>query len=202
MFVNFDKLMDKEISALKKQGVKPKLLLHSCCAPCFSGCIHRLTQTFEVIVYFYNPNIDGVEEYVKRAEEQKRLCLEFGLECIVEDYNSKEFFDNVKGYEECLEGGDRCGVCFELRLENTAKKAKRLACEYFATTLTLSPLKNAQRINAIGDKIGEKIGVKYLVSDFKKKGGYQISLERSKEYSLYRQNYCGCVFSKNKNPNR
>ncbi len=202
MFVNFDKLMDKQITTLKKESKKLRLLLHSCCAPCFSGCIHRLSQAFNLTTYFYNPNIDGVDEYYKRAEEQKRLCNDLSVDLIIEEYNSQEFFELVKGYEECLEGGDRCAICFELRLRKTAKKALELGYEYFATTLTLSPLKNAQRINAIGEKLADEIGVNYLVSDFKKKGGYQLSIEMSKHYSLYRQNYCGCVFSKNKNPNR
>lgn len=201
MFVNYDKLMEKEISLLKKQTVKPKLLLHTCCAPCFSGCIHRIKDVFDLTSFFYNPNMDGCTEYFRRAEEMTKLGEILGVKTIIEEYDSEPFFEAVKGLEQCFEGGERCFKCFELRLLKTAEKAKAMGFDYFATTLTLSPLKNVEKLNEIGNKVSEQVGVKYLPSDFKKKDGYKISLEMSREHDLYRQNYCGCVFSKNKNPN-
>ncbi len=198
---NYNRLMEKTLQEIKKQGAKPTLLLHACCAPCASACIERLKDYFALTVYFYNPNIDGVEEYHKRARELQRFCDDFGVDCIVEDYNSKEFYSVVKWLEEEKEGGKRCSVCYALRLKKATEFAKQNGYEYITTTLTISPLKDAQRLNEIGGALSQKIGVKFLPSDFKKKGGYLRSIELSREYGLYRQNYCGCEFSKHSSPN-
>lgn len=198
--VNFNKEMEKTLSRLHSAKNKPRLLLHACCAPCASACIERINDYFDLTVFFYNPNMDSLKEYEKRAEETKRLCDAFGVNCVVCERDEKSFYSAVKGFEDCLEGGARCEICFRLRLSKTAEYAAMNGYDYFATTLTLSPLKNAELLNEIGEESGKKSGVSYLVSDFKKKGGYLRSIELSREYGLYRQNYCGCVFSKNKNP--
>ena len=196
MSVNFDIFMEKQISAIDRRENKPTLLLHICCAPCFTGCIERLTPAFDVKVFYYNPNVDTKQEFELRRDEQMRICKEFGVKFLAKGFEPQEFFSLVKGYENLPEGGDRCAICFRLRLEKTVELAQKKAFEYFATTLTLSPLKNAEKINSIGIDLQERYGVKYLRSDFKKRGGYQRSIELSKVYGLYRQNYCGCVFSK------
>lgn len=198
--INFDKQTEAIKAAVKKSGAGQKLLLHCCCAPCFSGCVHRLTDVFDVTAYFYNPNMDGAGEYYKREEELKRLCAALGVKEESETYDPYEFLNAIKGDEDRPEGGARCDICYALRLDKTAEKAAREGYDYFATTLTLSPLKDAARLNAAGEAAALKYGVKYLPSDFKKRGGYQVSIAMSREYGLYRQNYCGCVFSKNKNP--
>ncbi len=198
---NYNRLMEKTLQEIKKHGAKPTLLLHACCAPCASACIERLKDFFTLTVYFYNPNIDGVEEYHKRACELQRFCDEFGVDCVIEDYNSNEFYSVVKGLEEEKEGGKRCSVCYALRLKKATEFAKQQGYEYITTTLTISPLKDAQRLNEIGGALSQNIGVKFLPSDFKKKGGYLRSIELSREYGLYRQNYCGCEFSKHSSPN-
>ena len=194
--VNYDAKMLKEIESLGEK--KEKLLLHSCCAPCSSATIERLKEYFDLTVYYYNPNIDGEEEYNKRANEQIRLCKLLGVNCIIEKFSSNDFYDKVKGLEKEIEGGSRCEKCFTLRLEKSAFFAKNNGYKYFATTLTISPLKNAKLINEIGERLGEQVAVKYLPSDFKKHGGYLRSIQLSKEYNLYRQDYCGCEFSKKK----
>ena len=193
---NYNRLMEGVIADLKKNKKRPKLLLHSCCAPCSSACIERLKDAFDLTVYYYNPNIDTISEYNARKEEQQRLCKELQINCIVEDHLQADFYTAVNGKEDLPEGGARCTICYELRLKKTAKKAIELGYEYFATTLTVSPLKDADRLNSIGERIQEELSIKYLPSDFKKKGGYQRSIELSREYNLYRQNYCGCEFSK------
>lgn len=193
---NFDLSMQKVINSHRESGEKPKLLLHACCAPCSSTCLERIKDFFDITVYFYNPNMDTEEEFNLRKEEQIRLCELLGVNYIIENYCNKDFLSVVKGLEKEKEGGKRCEKCFFLRLTKTAETAKEKGFDYFATTLTLSPLKNAEKINAIGREIEKNIKVKYLPSDFKKKGGYLRSIELSKEYNLYRQNYCGCVFSK------
>lgn len=193
--------MEKIISENKKAHKKPTLLLHSCCAPCSSACLERLAGAFDLTVYYYNPNIDGAAEYEKRSGEQERLCAAFGVKVIVENYNPEEFYSAVAGLEDQPEGGKRCEKCFYLRLYKTALYAREKGFDYFSTTLTLSPLKNAELLNEIGNTVAQKSGVRFLPSDFKKRGGYLRSVELSAEYGLYRQNYCGCVFSKNKNPN-
>ena len=196
MNLNFDREMENVISQIKEKGVKPNLLLHACCAPCASSCVERLKEHFEITLYFYNPNMDSQNEYFLRAEEIKKLAERFSVDYIIEEYEQDVFYSAVTGLEQEKEGGRRCDKCFELRLMQTAKKAKEINAEYFATTLTVSPLKNANLINKIGVDINKEQGVEYLVSDFKKKNGYIRSIEISKELNLYRQNYCGCKFSK------
>lgn len=197
---NFQKEMDKLIEQNKKDGLTPSLLLHSCCAPCSSYVLEYLSQYFSITVLYYNPNISPKEEYICRLNEEKRLIKEMSFKNPVKildcDYNVDEFFAVAKGVEKEPEGGKRCEKCFDLRLDFTAKTAKENGFDYFATTLTISPLKNANLINEIGEKLAEKYSVKYLCSDFKKKEGYKRSITLSKEYNLYRQNYCGCIFSK------
>lgn len=196
--VNYDKEMLKIKSAAEKEGKRLKLLLHVCCAPCSSAAIEKLKDFCDVTAYFYNPNLDGEIEFTKRKDEAARLCKEWNIPFVFEDYNAADFFDAVKGYEDFPEGSKRCFICYKLRIEKTAEYAKNNNFEYFTTSLTLSPLKNAEKINAIGFELQEKYGVKFLPSDFKKRNGYLRSIELSKTYGLYRQNYCGCEFSKNK----
>lgn len=196
--VNYDLEMEKIISEIKEAGAKPTLLMHACCAPCSSACLTRIKDFFDITVYYYNPNIDSEEEYNKRAKEQEKLCASLNVKVSIENYNSGEFYGAAKGLEKEPEGGSRCEKCFYLRLKKTAEKAKERCLDYFTTTLTLSPLKNADLLNKLGEKISDETGVKWLPSDFKKRGGYQKSIELSREYGLYRQNYCGCVFSKSK----
>ena len=193
---NADKFLQSEIQKNKQAKIRPTLLLHSCCAPCFTGCIEKIKDDFNVTVLFFNPNMDSKKEFEIRCAEQVRICDKFDVKCKIVDYNHQEFLDVVKGKEQVAEGGSRCEDCFNLRLKKTAEIASENNFDYFATTLTLSPLKNAEKINRIGEFIGEEIGVKYLPSDFKKRGGYQRSIELSKQLNLYRQNYCGCEFSK------
>lgn len=201
MKINYQKELDKLIEKNKKEGIVPSLLLHSCCAPCSSYVIEYLSDYFNITVLYYNPNIGEEEEYIKRRNEQKRFIKElktkYPVSFIDGDYNPDEFFTTVKGLENEPERGKRCSICFSLRLSYTAKIAEEKSFDYFATTLTLSPLKNAEVINNIGS--GIKCRSEYLPSDFKKKEGYKRSIILSKEYNLYRQNYCGCVFSKRKN---
>ena len=192
--INYDEQMQKIINSLE---TKPKLLLHSCCAPCSTACIDRLKDVFDLTVFYYNPNIDTDEEYTKRAEEQQKYCAELGVKIIACDHDSQDFYDTVKGFESEKEGGKRCEKCFALRLKKTVERAEKEGFNYFATTLTVSPLKNAELINTIGYSL-QTGKVKYLPSDFKKQGGYQKSVKISKEKNMYRQNYCGCVYSKNR----
>ncbi|MGN0535426.1 MAG: epoxyqueuosine reductase QueH [Eubacterium sp.] len=198
--VNYQKELDKIIDRNKREDALPSLLLHSCCAPCSSYTIEYLSDYFKIMVLYYNPNISPREEYEKRKAEQIRLINSLPVKNKVDfldcDYDSSEFFDIAKGYENCKEGGERCFRCYELRLRETAKKAKEKGFDYFCTTLSISPLKNAQKINEIGLKLQGEYGVSWLPSDFKKREGYKRSIELSREYNLYRQNFCGCVFSK------
>ncbi len=198
--VNYQKELDKIIDRNKREDALPSLLLHSCCAPCSSYTIEYLSDYFKITVLYYNPNISPREEYEKRKAEQIRLINSLPVKNKVDfldcDYDSSEFFDIAKGYENCKEGGERCFRCYELRLRETAKKAKEKGFDYFCTTLSISPLKNAQKINEIGLKLQGEYGVSWLPSDFKKREGYKRSIELSREYNLYRQNFCGCVFSK------
>ncbi len=174
-----------------------RLLLHSCCAPCSSYCLFEVAPHMQTSVLYYNPNLDSEEEYLHRKREQIRLLKETGLADLVDcDYSPEEYYAAVRGLENEKEGGARCEKCFALRLSRTAEEAKRRGYDFFATTLTVSPLKNAALINEIGIRLEEEYGVRYLPTDFKKRGGYLISVENSKKYGLYRQNYCGCVFSK------
>ncbi len=194
--VNYELEMQKLLAELKNKGERPKLLLHACCAPCASSSVERIKEYFDLTLYFYNPNMDSQSEYLLRAKEIERLADFFKVDYIIERYNKSEFLSAVCGLESEKEGGARCVKCFELRLGKTADFAKQNGFDYFATTLTLSPLKNAELLNKIGLRLGEERGVKYLVSDFKKKNGYIRSIELSKQLSLYRQSYCGCEFSK------
>ena len=202
---NFQKELDKKIMEIEASGVTPRLLLHSCCAPCSSHCIEYLSDYFKITVFYYNPNISSESEYRKRVEEQIRFIKEFPAKYKVDfiegDYDTGEFYQIAKGYENCKEGHERCFRCYELRMRKTAELALKGdqsgAFDYFATTLTLSPLKNAYKLNEIGFMLEDEIGIKYLASDFKKKDGYKRSIELSNEYNLYRQNYCGCIYSHN-----
>ncbi len=204
--INYQKLLDGIIEDNSKNGVVPKLLLHACCAPCSSYCLEYLSNFFEITVFYFNPNISLKEEYEYRLCEEKRLIslMKFKNPVNIVDgvYNPNDFYTAVRGLEKEPEGGKRCEKCFRLRLEASAKEAEKLGCDYFATTLTISPLKNARLINTIGEETGQKYGVKWLFSDFKKKEGYKRSIILSKKYELYRQNYCGCIFSKQMSDNQ
>ena len=171
-----------------------KLLLHSCCAPCSSSVLERLIPQIDVTVFYYNPCIMPSEEYEHRLSEQKRLCEIMNVPLIVGEYDNARYVECVRGYEGAPEGGDRCKKCFYMRLYETAQKAKSEGCDYFCTTLTVSPHKNAEIINAIGEQIASEVGIAFLPSDFKKKNGYLRSIELSKQYGIYRQGYCGCRF--------
>lgn len=195
---NFQRELDNILSRID-QGVRPKLLLHSCCAPCSSYVLEYLSRYFEITVFYYNPNIYPEDEFFKRVEEQQRLIREMPLEnpvgFIEKGYDPDEFYAAVKGLEHIKEGGERCFACYRLRLEKTAELAKELGFDYFTTTLSISPYKNAQKLNEIGEELAEIFSVRHLTSDFKKKNGYKRSVEISEQYKMYRQNYCGCVFS-------
>ena len=199
---NFQKELDRLIEKAVSYGVTPTLLLHSCCAPCSSYCLSYLSEYFSITLLYYNPNIYPEEEYFKRVAEQKRLISEMKFKNPVSfiegSFDPQEFYSAVRGLEKEKEGGERCFKCYELRLRKAAEYAKKGGFDYFTTTLSISPLKNAAKINEIGEKIAEQYGVKHLPSDFKKKEGYKKSTLLSKEYGLYRQNYCGCVFSQSK----
>lgn len=196
--MNYQKELEKELS--KIGGSDKRLLLHSCCAPCSSYVIEYLSAFFRITVFYYNPNITEREEYGKRVLEQRRLLSSMPLKNPVDfiegEYEPEVFFELSKGLEKCPEGQERCFACYEMRLKETAIQAKRLGYDYFTTTLTISPLKNAEIINEIGQRLGAVYDINYLLSDFKKKNGYKRSIELSKEYDLYRQDYCGCCYSK------
>ncbi len=196
---NYQRELDKVIEENQRAGKTPRLLLHVCCAPCSSYCLEYLTQYFSVTVYYFNPNISIKEEYLHRLNEEKRLISEMDfknpVDIIEGVYDPQMYFDAVKGLENEPEGGKRCEKCFELRLGSAAETAKTGGYDYFTTTLTISPLKNAQLLNDTGAAAGKAHGVSWLYSDFKKKEGYKRSIVLSKEHNLYRQNYCGCVFS-------
>ena len=199
---NYSKELDAFIEDFQKKGEYPKLLLHACCAPCSSYCMEFLRNYFDVTVFFYNPNITEEAEYRKRVLEEKRLIGEYNklegrkIEIMEGEYKPSDFFEAVRGLEDCREGGERCRKCFELRLSETARVARDNGFDFFTTTLTISPLKNADVLNEVGEAAGEAVGIAFLPSDFKKKEGYKRSIELSKEYGLYRQDYCGCSFSK------
>ena len=182
-------------------GNNPKLLIHSCCAPCLSYVLEYLSQHFDITLLYYNPNISPKSEFEYRVSELKRLVYEmpFDKEINIEipEYNDREFYDEVKGMEDIPEGGERCFKCYEIRLRKAIEYGKENGFEYFTTTLSISPYKNAEKLNEIGERLaGEYGGVKWLPSDFKKKNGYKRSIELSRKYNLYRQDYCGCVYSK------
>lgn len=194
---NFQKELDKLIEGLDS---KPKLLLHSCCAPCSSYCLEYLANYFHIVDFFYNPNIAPEEEYYKRSRELRRLIEELDIEDDIEfiegKYEPDKFYEMAKGLENVEEGGERCFKCYRLRMEEAARIAGEIGADFFTTTLSISPLKNAQKINEIGEELAEIYSVRHLPSDFKKKEGYKRSIELSAEHNLYRQNYCGCVYSR------
>lgn len=200
MKTNYQIMLDKELENILKENKRPSLLLHACCAPCSSYVLEYLNKYFDITVFFYNPNISPESEFTYRLAELNRLIDEASYENIVNvispEYDSSVFFEMAKGMENLPEGGERCFKCYELRLRESAKAAKQLGFGYFTTTLSISPHKNAQKLNEIGEKLSTEFGVKYLYSDFKKKNGYKRSCELSEKHRLYRQDYCGCVFSK------
>lgn len=193
--INYQLQLDEIIRSL--DGKKPRLLLHSCCAPCSSYCIEYLKDFFDITLFFYNPNISSAQEWEKRMGELRRLvkemCLDFDIVC--PPYDPSEFLDKVKGFEHCSEGGDRCSICYALRLQKACDFAEDNGFEYYCSTLSISPNKNAQKLNSIGEALANGKNVKHLPNDFKKKGGYLRSIELSKEYNLYRQDFCGCIYS-------
>lgn len=201
MKINYQKKLEEELKKIQNENIVPKLLLHSCCAPCSSYVIEYLSEFFDITVFYYNPNIHPEIEYRKRVVEQKEFIKKFPskrkVDFIEGDYNVQSFFQMSKGYENQKEGGLRCFNCYALRLQNTAKLAQKLNFDYFTTTLTISPHKNAQKINEIGEELEKEFNINFLYSDFKKKNGFKRSIELSNEYNLYRQDYCGCVFSQN-----
>lgn len=196
---NYQKELEKTLSDFETKGIIPSLLLHSCCAPCSSYCLEYLTNYFHVTIYYYNPNISYKEEYDRRVQEQIRLIktmpVKYPISFLEGTYEPEAFYQIAKGLEDQPEGGERCFACYELRLLEAAKCAKENGFDYFTTTLSISPHKNAAKLNEIGEKTGSVYGVSFLNSDFKKRNGYKRSIELSKEYDLYRQDYCGCVYS-------
>lgn len=206
---NYQKELDKIIEHLGSQEQAPRLLLHSCCAPCSSYVLEYLSQYFQITLLYYNPNIYPAEEYFKRVEEQKHFIHQFWqrvseetnqenyhrIKFLEGKYETDRFYQTARGMEHLPEGGERCLKCYELRLREAAEYARELGMDYFTTTLSISPLKNAEKLNEIGEMLAEEYGVSYLVSDFKKRDGYKRSVELSREYNMYRQDYCGCVFS-------
>lgn len=197
---NYSLFTENVINDIKLSGKKPSLLLHACCAPCASYVIEYLSDFFDITLFYYNPNISPKTEYDFRLSELSRLCSEHpkakNIKILPSQYNPEEFFQLAKGLEELKEGGERCKKCYELRLRKTAEEAKKHGFDFFTTTLTISPYKNANWLNEIGENLMKEYGVNYLFSDFKKKNGYKRSIELSKEYNLYRQGFCGCVYSK------
>lgn len=196
--MNYDLKMEQQITNIK--GKVPTLLMHACCAPCSSACLERLGNIFKISIFYYNPNITDKKEYEKRLDEVKKFVKKFKvnyeIEVIDGCYEPEFFFDMAKGLEQEPERGKRCYECYKMRLRKTAEYASNNNFDYFTTTLTLSPYKNASWINEIGEMLDKEFKSHYLYSDFKKKNGYKRSIELSKEYNLYRQNYCGCIYSK------
>ena len=196
--VNYDARMLELIAGMQSLGRRPSLLLHACCAPCSSAVLERLAQDFDILLFFDNPNLDTLQEHDARAAETVRLLSKM-LPCaqvIVSPYEPAVFLEAVRGLEHLPEGGARCEACFRLRLSRSALKAAQMGCDWFTTTLTISPRKDAATLNRLGLAAGEAAGVRFLPSDFKKRGGYHRAVELSHEYSLYRQDYCGCAFSR------
>lgn len=197
---NYQKMMEDTIERNLHRNTVPTLLLHSCCAPCSSYCLEYLSDYFKITVFYYNPNIYPDEEYAKRVEEQRHLTeqlpVKYPVEFLEGSYDKERFYEMAKGHEEDAEGGERCLRCYELRLAEAVELAERLHMDYVTTTLSISPLKNADALNEIGDRLTKGRKVIYLNSDFKKKDGYKRSVELSREYGMYRQYYCGCIFSK------
>lgn len=198
--MNYQKELEKVINDIVNKNETPTLLLHSCCAPCSSYVLEYLSNYFKITIFYYNPNISPKEEFDKRIEEQKRLINELPVKNKVEfiegKYDNDKYEDSIKGLEQEKEGGSRCHICYRLRLEETAKIAKETGFDYFTTTLSISPYKNAKVLNEIGEELGKIYNISYLYADFKKKNGYKRSIELSRIYNLYRQDYCGCEYSK------
>ena len=194
--INYQKELEKTIKSFN--GMKPSLLLHACCAPCSSYVLEYLADYFDITLFYYNPNITYKDEYEKRVQELKNLVklMKLDIRIIEGKYEPERFFQMAKGLEKLAEGGERCFKCYELRLNEAAILARQMDFDYFTTTLSISPMKNAEKLNEIGERLAVQYGVKYLFSDFKKKNGYKRSIELSREYNLYRQDYCGCVYSK------
>ena len=197
--MNYQKELEKIIVRLGKEEKVPTLLLHSCCAPCSSYVLEYLSNYFETTIFYYNPNIYPESEYTKRILEQQTLIAKMKtrhpVTFMAGNYDKERFYEMARGMEHLKEGGERCFRCYELRLRESAEVAKKCGLDYFTTTLSISPLKNAAKLNEIGLRLSKEYGVEYLPSDFKKKNGYKRSIELSKEYGLYRQDYCGCEFS-------
>ena len=197
--INYQKELEKLLTQFEAEQRVPTLLIHSCCAPCSSYVLEYLSEYFKITVFYYNPNIYPESEYTKRIAEQQKLIRDmkfrYPVSFLAGEYDKEKFYEMAAGMEDLKEGGARCMKCYELRLSEAARQAVAGGVEYFTTTLSISPMKNAQKLNEIGLRVGEEYGVKYLVSDFKKKNGYKRSIELSKEYGLYRQDYCGCEFS-------
>ena len=200
MIRNYSKELNRLMEMLQRGGERPSLLLHACCAPCSSAVLEQLAEHFRITVLFFNPNISPKAEYEKREAELARLICEMpvtkDVKLIGLPYEPETFYAAVRGMEDIPEGGERCFVCYRLRLEAAARYAKDHGFDYFTTTLSISPLKNAAKLNEIGEELAEVYGVKHLPSDFKKKEGYKRSIQLSKEYDLYRQDFCGCIYSK------
>ncbi len=198
-YVNYQKELDRLIASLQREGRVPRLLLHSCCAPCSSYVLEYLSDFFEITVFYYNPNIFPESEYTKRLLEQQTLIADMNFKNPVSflagNYDKDKFYHMAVGLEHIKEGGERCFKCYELRLNETAQIAAKGGFDYFTTTLSISPMKNAEKLNTIGKETASRYGIQYLQSDFKKKNGYKRSIELSKEHGLYRQDYCGCQFS-------
>ena len=196
---NYQKELDRLLLQLLGQEQAPTLLLHSCCAPCSSYVLEYLSDYFRITVFYYNPNIYPDTEYHTRAREQQRfiasLPTRWPVDFIEGDYVPKDFYDCARGMEHLPEGGERCFACYRLRLSEAARLAREKNCDYFASTLSISPLKNAEKLNEIGEQLAERYQVRWLPNDFKKKNGYKRSTELSREYGMYRQDYCGCVYS-------
>ena len=195
---NYDRRMQAMMEGLKREGKRPRLLLHSCCAPCSTAVLTRLCEGFDITVFYYNPNIDTREEHDLRAKELEGFVGESGLAlgAVIIPWEPKLFYEQVRGLEGEKEGGKRCEVCFGLRLDRTARYAAEHGYDLFTTTLTISPMKSAPLLNRIGEEAAKRTGAVFLNSDFKKRGGYLLSTQLSREYGIYRQDYCGCVFSK------
>ena len=196
--INYQQEMEKVLQQLDTAALRPRLLLHACCAPCSSATLERLARHFDLTILYYNPNIYPPEEYHRREAELERFVEQAGYHYPVVElpYNPQEFYDVVKGLEQEPEKGERCTVCYRLRLEQTARYAAEHGFDWFCTTLSISPMKDPVRINTLGTELGARYGVRFLPSEFRKKDGYKRSLALSAEYGLYRQDYCGCVFSK------
>ena len=200
MKVNYQEKLDEIINQNISEGKVPTLLLHSCCAPCSSYVLEYLSNYFNITIFYYNPNISPIDEFKKRVEEQKRLIsilkTKYPVNFIEGNYDNNLYEENIKGLENEPERGKRCYVCYEMRLRECAKLALEKDYDYFSTTLSISPYKNSDWLNEIGIKLEKELNIKYLYADFKKKNGYKRSLELSKKYGLYRQDYCGCIYSK------